>query len=80
MTAKGIFWTIFWSLLGAGLLTGCGFYFIPKYAQKKTTGFTNFIDSAVDWISKNWIATIVIVVAVALAIILAVCLCNTKKR
>ena len=79
MTAKGIFWTIFWAIFGVGTLTGCGFYFIPKYALKKTTGFTIFIDNIVEWISKNWIATIVIVVAVLLAIILGVCLCKKER-
>ena len=79
MTAKSIFWTIFWSIFGAGILTGCGFYFIPKYVQKKTTGFTQFVDNIVDWVGKNWIATIVIAVAVLLAIILGVCLCKKER-
>lgn len=80
MKGKSIFWTIFLSLFGAGILTCCGFYFIPKYVQKKSTSFTNFVDSAVSWIATNWVASIIIVVAVILAIILAVCLFNTKKR
>lgn len=64
-------------VVAVGVLTGCGFYFIPKYAMETTNGWITGIDSVISWIGTNWIATIIIAILLVIAILLAV---GLKKR
>ena len=66
-------------IAGVLVLTGCGFYFIPKFAMGTSNAWVVAIDTVVDWISVNWIATIVIAVLLLIAILLAVGLSKKCK-
>lgn len=55
------------------ILTGCGFYFIPKYAMSTSNGWIVAVDKSISWIGSNWIVfTIMAVLLIALIITLIV--------
>lgn len=58
---------IFGIIAVVAVLTGCGFYFIPKYAMQTSNSWITAIDDSIKWIGNNWIVfTIIVVLAVAL--------------
>lgn len=70
--------TIIGIIATVAVLTGCGFYFIPKYAMQTSNGWITAIDKSITWIGNNWIVfTIIAVLAIAL-ITMIIILC--KKR
>ncbi len=70
--------TVLGVILAIAVLTGCGFYFIPKYAMKTSNVWITAIDKAITWIGQNWIVfTIIAVLVVALIVTLTIAI---KKR
>ena len=67
-------------LAGLGLITGALFYIIPKFIQKKSTGYTNFIDNVCSWVATNWIWCIVIVAALMFVLIVIYIAMNINKN
>ena len=67
-------------LIGAGLITGAGFYIVPKFIQKTTTKWTEFIDKAGNWIGANWVWFILIVIAVIVAVMALVLALTQRKK
>lgn len=64
-----MFATVIAILAGALALTGCGFYFIPKYAMGTTNGWITAIDGSISWIGANWVIFIILVVLFIIALV-----------
>lgn len=67
-------------VIGALVLTGCGFYFIPKYAMNTSNAWINIVDSAIGWIGNNWILFTIIMLLVIITIVLLVIIFRKRKR
>lgn len=74
-----IFWSILCSVLLAGILTGIGFYVIPKYAMHTTNSWIVLLDKIGAWIVANWILLLVIVVLLIISITLFCVLFNKNR-
>lgn len=61
------------------VLTGCGFYFIPKYAMNTSNAWITAIDNSIVWIGNNWIIFTIIAVLV-IALITSIIILTKKCR
>lgn len=68
------------SIITLAILVGVGFYIVPKFILKQQTGWTNAIDSIINFIKTNWIWILVVLAVLIIAVITIIILVKKHKE